>query len=286
MKKIYGEYTINNVSIEYTMVGIGEPVLVFHGGHSNCHEEFGYEALIENGFSIITPSRAGYGKTSKEIGETLSMACDYYVKLLQHLNIEKVHVVAISAGGPTGIIFASKFPHLTRSLILQSAVTKEWLMPKDHTYKLASILFNASTEKYTWAMIAGITNVFPRFMFKQMFSSFSTLKYKQAKDKINNNDIPSVAQMNRRQRSGHGFLMDLSQTKELTVKDLKSINCPTLIMHSNFDSAVSTEHAKLAHANIRHSKLYLLDTWGHLIWLGNLSRHTNAIVIKFLKSDG
>ncbi|MEK4760221.1 alpha/beta hydrolase [Viridibacillus sp. FSL E2-0187] len=285
MRKTYGEYAINNFSIEYSIVGIGEPVIVFHGGHSNCQEDFGYKALLENGFSIITPSRAGYGKTSKEIGDTLSKACDYYAKLLQHLNIEKVHVLAISAGGPTGIIFAKKFPYLTRSLTLQSAVTKEWLKPKDRTYKAASFLFNSKTEKYTWGMISAMSNRFPHFTFKQMFSSFSTLKYKDAKDKINENDIALTAQMNNRQRSGHGFIIDLSQTKELTVKDLKTIKCPTLIMHSNFDSSVAIEHAKLAHENILHSKLCLLDTWGHLIWLGNLSNDTDDFVLKFLKDN-
>lgn len=283
--RTYGEYATNNGSIEYSILGIGEPVLVFHGGHSNCQEEFGYKALSENGFSIITPSRAGYGKTSKEIGDTLSSACDYYAKLLQHLNIEKVHVLAISAGGPTGIIFAKKFPHLIHSLTLQSAVTKEWLTPKDLTYRAASILFNSRTEKYTWGLISALSNLFPHFIFKQMFSSFSTLKYKDAKDKINWNDIALTVQMNNRQRSGHGFLIDLSQTKELTVKDLNSINCPTLIMHSNFDSSVSTEHAKLAHEKILHSKLCLLDSWGHLIWLGNLSKNTNDLVINFLKDN-
>lgn len=285
VKKTYSEYTINNLSIEYSIIGVGEPVLVFHGGHSNCHEEFGYGALLENGFSIITPSRAGYGKTSKEIGDTISTACDYYVKLLHHLNIEKVHVLAISAGGPTGIIFANKFPHLTRSLTLQSAVTKEWLTSKGHTYRVASVLFNSRTEKYTWGMISAMSKRFPHFIFKHMFFSFSTLKYKDAKDKFNVNDIPLIAQMNNRQRSGHGFLIDLSQTKELTVKDLKSINCPTLIMHSKFDSSVATEHAKLAHENILHSKLCLLETWGHLIWLGNLSKDTDDLVIQFLKGN-
>ncbi|MFT9846920.1 alpha/beta fold hydrolase [Aneurinibacillus sp. REN35] len=134
-------------------------------------------------YTIITLSRAGYGKTSKEIGATLSTACDYYAKLLQHLHIERAHILAVSADGPTGIIFAKKIPHLTRTLTLQSAVTKECLTPKDRTYRAASILFNARAEKYTWGMVSALSNYFPRFIFKQMFPSFSTLKYKDAKEK-------------------------------------------------------------------------------------------------------
>lgn len=65
-------YSVNSLTIEFSVIGEGEPILVFHGGHSNCKEEFGYEALIKNDYSIITPSRPGYGRTSKEIGESLS----------------------------------------------------------------------------------------------------------------------------------------------------------------------------------------------------------------------
>lgn len=77
------------MKLEYSVVGDGNPILVFHGGHSNCKDEFGYEKLIEEGFSIITPSRAGYGETSSIIGENLNLACKAYVKLLDYLNIEK-----------------------------------------------------------------------------------------------------------------------------------------------------------------------------------------------------
>ncbi len=110
MERRIEEFQIEGLTIEYSIFGEGEPILVLHGGHSNCNEEFGYKGLIDNGFSVITPSRPGYGRTSKGIGKSLSTACEYYLKLLVHLKIEKVHVLAISAGGPSGIHFASRYP--------------------------------------------------------------------------------------------------------------------------------------------------------------------------------
>ena len=77
-RKIQVFLPTEGIIIEYSIIGKGEPILVMHGGHSNCNEEFGYDYLIENGFSVITPSRPGYGKTSKEVGESLTMACEYY----------------------------------------------------------------------------------------------------------------------------------------------------------------------------------------------------------------
>lgn len=275
----------DNIAIEYSIIGEGTPVLVMHGGHSNCYEEFGYNALVEQGFSIITPSRAGYGNTSKEIGEDLSTACRYYLQLLNELKITKVHVLAVSAGGPTGLYFASKYPDRVKSIILQCAVTKRWLTTEDKEYKAAQILFHPSREKFTWKLLSFINNKFPFYMFKQMFSSFSTLTYSEVKDRMKEEDIKEIRKMNNRQRSGHGFLIDLRQTDAISVKELQAISCPALIMHSKYDRAVSIEHAYHAHQNIPLSELHILESWGHLIWLGKTAEKTDKKVVKFLKEN-
>ncbi|MEI3605736.1 alpha/beta hydrolase [Pseudogracilibacillus sp. SE30717A] len=277
-------FSVDEVVIEYSIIGKGDPILVFHGGHSNCREELGYKTLIENGFSIITPTRPGYGNTSKEIGLSLSEACHYYIQLIKHLKLEKVHVLAISAGGPTGIYFAAHYPEYVRSLTLQSAVTKEWLTPKDKEYKAAKILFHPLTEKYTWRMVSMFGNVLPTFIFKQMFSSFSTISYKEAKEKIDTQDVEAFRRMINRQQSGSGFLIDLKLINELTIADLNKVSCPTIIMHSNNDGSVPIQHAHFAHQHIKKSELCFLNTWGHLIWLGKSANEFNQHLLNFLST--
>lgn len=284
MERRIERYTSEGMYIEYSIIGEGEPVLIFHGGHSNCYEEFGVKGLVDNGFSLIIPSRAGYGETSKEIGTSLSRSCEYYSKLLDHLSIKKVHLLAISAGGPSGIYFAAHYPEYVSTLTLQSAVTKEWLTPKDKEYKAAKILFRPNTEKYTWKLISAMNNLFPQFIFKQMFPSFSKLSYREAKEKFKEEDIEAIRKMNNRQRSYYGFFIDLVQVNEVSIQHLQAIVCPTLIMHSKHDGSVPLEHSSFAHENISSSKLYLLDTWGHLIWLGHESQETDRGLIEFLKS--
>ncbi|GAB2571392.1 alpha/beta fold hydrolase [Gracilibacillus alcaliphilus] len=283
MKRKIGMYTVDGRTIEYSVTGEGDiPILVLHGGHSNCYEEFGYRPLITGGFKIITPSRAGYGRTSKAIGESLSKACEYYVKLLDYLEIGKVHLLAVSAGGPSGLYFASHYPERVKTLTLQSAVTNEWHTPKDNLYKIAQVVFRPFMEKITWKLVSNISNGFPKFMFKQMAPSFSNLSYEEIKSKMSDNDMDEIRRMNNRQRSGHGFLIDLSQTKDITAKHLQVISCPTLIMHSKNDSAVPLQHACYADQQISDSQLCLLDSWGHLIWLGHDSNHVHEKLVKFL----
>ncbi|MEW9501817.1 alpha/beta fold hydrolase [Jeotgalibacillus marinus] len=283
MKRKIETYTVDGKTLEYSIIGDSEmPIFVMSGGHSNCYEEFGYDKLVQSGFSIITPSRAGYGRTSKEIGGNLSKACEYYLKLLNHLKIEKVHLLSVSAGGPSGIYFASHYPERVQTLTLQSAVTKEWLTPKDKEYKAAQILFRPFFEKITWKLVSIINNRFPHYIFKQMVPSFSQLSYDQVMSKMKEEDVDEIRKMNNRQRSGHGFLIDLLQTKELSSEDLQAISCPTLLMHSKHDGAVPLEHVHYAHQHIPSSKICLLDSWGHLIWLGKESEDVNKKLIEFL----
>lgn len=276
-------FTIDDISIEFSVIGKGEPILVFHGEHSNCHEEFGYSALVENGYSIITPSRAGYRNTSKELGESLTTACEYYKKVLEHLHVEQVHVIAISAGGPTGIRFASLYPEKVKSLTLESAVSMEWLTAKDLEYKAAHIIFRPTIEGVTWKMLGLFSNLFPKFMFNIMASQFSSLSKQELVQIMDEGDVEEFKKMNNRQRSGHGFLMDIKQTKELTVQDLKSITNPTLILHSKNDGFIPLEHPNHALENIPQAKMSLLDSWGHLIWIGKLSNERDQKLLSFLK---
>ncbi|TLS54159.1 alpha/beta hydrolase [Paenibacillus antri] len=282
MDSVYDLFGIEGIRIEYTVVGRGEPVLVFHGGYSNCRERFGTKELAESGYAVITPSRAGYGRTSAGIGRNLEAACEAYVQLLDHLRIVKVHVIAISAGGPSGILFASRYPERVRSLTLQSAVTKEWLTPKDKEYKAAQALFRPSTEKYTWKLIGAFSSLLPGFIFRQMASSFTKLPYAQVKTYMKDGDLESFRDMNRRQRSGRGFMIDLASTGTVRDSHLQSIACPTLILHSRHDKAVPVDHAHYALKHIPGADLRLLDTWGHLIWLGRGSEQMHEALISFL----
>ncbi len=54
--------------IEYTLLGSGPVILVCHGTSSNCFSTAGDAPLVDAGFSVLTPSRPGYGRTSRKVG--------------------------------------------------------------------------------------------------------------------------------------------------------------------------------------------------------------------------
>ncbi|WP_159884190.1 alpha/beta fold hydrolase [Paenibacillus puerhi] len=260
--------TKKGYNLEYTVIGYGEPVLVMHGGHSSCMEELGYRELVERGYSVITPSRPGYGGTSAELGKNISYACEAYVELLDEWSVDQIHVIAISAGGPSGIHLASQYPNRIKSLTLQSAVARRWLTPRDPKYTITKLMFRPSNEKYVWALMRLMNNHFPRQLLASMIPSFSTWPTDKVLQHLNDEARRQFQEMMKRQRSGHGFLIDLDQAQQDLSSALSAVPCPVLILHSVHDAAVPVEHARYANQHLPNAQLCELESWGHLIWLG------------------
>ena len=250
--------------IEYTLLGIGKPILIVVGGHTNCKETIFHKGLDPNKFCFITPSRPGYGLTPlTDQNKTPKGTSDLFVALLDELKIETAIVVGISAGGLTALEIAANYPDRVESLVLMSALTKKWFVETDKLYKGAKIIFAPGIERYTWFLYRSFFKLFPKFMAKTMFKELS--KYRPIE--FSKDEIHELKQMTIIMRSYKGFDNDLDQNIDQEI--LKQINCPTLILHSNFDNAVDISHAENANINIKNSKMATFNNhWGHLLWLG------------------
>jgi pimeloyl-ACP methyl ester carboxylesterase len=91
------------VQIRYTVAGEGEPVLLIHGYTANIEMQWELPGVIEalsSDYQVIALDNRGHGKSDKphdpeEYG--MEMVRDA-VRLLDHLQIEKAHVVGYSMG--------------------------------------------------------------------------------------------------------------------------------------------------------------------------------------------
>ncbi len=69
-------------AIEYTLLGSGPVVLVCHGTSSNCFSVESFQPLADAGFSVLTPSRPGYGRTPLVSGISAAQAAEAMIALL------------------------------------------------------------------------------------------------------------------------------------------------------------------------------------------------------------
>lgn len=105
--------------IEYAVAGDGPPVLVVHGAGGGYDQglDFG-KPLAERGFRIIAMSRFGYLRTPLPADATPTAQADAHACLLDALGIQRVAVVAVSAGAPSSLQFAIRHPQRTTALVL------------------------------------------------------------------------------------------------------------------------------------------------------------------------
>jgi pimeloyl-ACP methyl ester carboxylesterase len=112
---------VSNAELKYTVLGSGEPVLCIHG--TNIADSLitplqFYPPLLEK-YQFISYYRAGYnGSTLEKDSLSIEESAEHVKQLLDHLGIQKTHILAFSFGGVVGFEFLLSYPDLVHSAIL------------------------------------------------------------------------------------------------------------------------------------------------------------------------
>ena len=263
--------------IEYSLYGTGIPILFLHGGHANARERLTHTYLDLTQFTLITPSRPGYGNTPLGNNTTPLTAAKQIAEMMEALGFHNFHVIGISAGGLTAIAMAALYPKRVTKLVLASAVSHRWLSPEEELYKRGKKLFNPRIERYTWALLKFFLKAFPRLIISKMMTELTSVQQVD----IGKEEIEGMKKMLLVSRSRSGFVTDLDH--ELPDEIISQVTSPTLIIHSKNDGAVPATHPVFAKKHIANSTLVWVENeYGHLIWLGNKSQEIIGRISAFI----
>jgi len=105
-------------AIEYAQAGEGDPLLMIHGAGGGYDQGLMVGRDFGQGFRIIAPSRFGYLGTALPDDASVSAQVEAHAALLDHLGIDKCVVTGVSAGAPSALEFALRYPERTAALIL------------------------------------------------------------------------------------------------------------------------------------------------------------------------
>lgn len=105
----------------------GQTIVLLHGKNFNgFYWKDVIDVLIKNGYRVIVPDQAGWGKSSKpDIHYSFHMLANNTKLLLDSLHINQVVVVGHSMGGMLATRFALMFPQRTSLLILENPIGLE-----------------------------------------------------------------------------------------------------------------------------------------------------------------
>ncbi len=267
--------------IEYRVVGQGPAVLVLNGGHTNCNSPLGHEQFfLDQGYQLVIPSRPGYGKTPSSTGRTAEAFADALVGLLDHLHLERVIVIGISAAGPTALQLAGRHPERVNKVILQNAVTGG-KFPALRTQVMAYLVFNPWVERWTWAAFRSFARVAPLSALKRMMGNLSSLDPAQVVATMSQEQQQAALAFLLASRSGSGFLLDLHHR----CGDLRRITAPTLIIESKYDGSLDASHASYAADHIPNAELFVSPAESHLLWFSSYNAAIEEKMHAFLQAS-
>lgn len=283
--------------VEFTRGGKGPVILQMHGGATGCDQTLALSwDFHETGFAILTPSRPGYLRTPLTTGPTPEAAADAIAGLLDVLGIDQVAVMGTSGGGPTSLQIALRHPARVSCLVLQSAVTRQFIEPRRSTHSLLGRVVFSRSGKWlvdfcSWG-IALLVRYWPGLLVRSFLNASEVLDPALASERRADilRDPQQLAFFRRVTMSGlplsirqAGIRNDLEQYAELPVYPLEQIACPTLVLHGRADGNVPFAHAEFVARTVPDVELYAIENCGHLIWVGSGAAKARERVLAFLK---
>jgi pimeloyl-ACP methyl ester carboxylesterase len=273
----------NEVKIFYRDYGPAHatPILLVHGlGAQLVHwPEHLIDFLIENGLRPITFDNRDAGLSSR-FSHKPSIVLGYLryffrlpikpeyslndmardgINLLDHLNIDKAHILGTSMGGMISQIICAKYPKRVKTYTL---IASSAFVPSP---------FNGASKEVREMMVSrskssnpSMDEVYQRELkwvglIGMAGKEIDTPKFRE--DTINNyNRIKDV-------KDGFGYARQLIAilSSKNRIKKIKKIQAKTLIIHGEQDPVLQAENSRFMHKLIPDSELIIIDNMRHLI---------------------
>jgi pimeloyl-ACP methyl ester carboxylesterase len=134
-------YERDGLTLGYSVVGDGEPILFVHGATATGEFEWGpHAARLASGYRCVLPDLRGHGRS--EFRESVGMGeaiCADLQQLIAHLGLDQPHIVGFSYGSEIALMLELSAPGTARSLVLVSPGTgrpSDYRAPRlEHLYR-------------------------------------------------------------------------------------------------------------------------------------------------------
>lgn len=256
--------------VEYAMRGDGSAgtLLVLHGAGGGFDQALDLdlgERLTRRGIRVIFVSRFGYLGTPLPADGSVGAQAKAHACLLDTLGVAKASVMGISAGGPSALEFAIRFPERCSSLILlvPAVPAGEWAMPRPApVVEWVRDMVLRSDFAFWLAMKVARNSLIETVLATPLAVAQGASPEEKARlDRVMSNLLPVS-----RRRLGLGN--DSAVIPSLRPFDFERIQAPTLAISMEDDLYGTARGAKYAAAKIRGARYVGYPSGGHL-WIGH-----------------
>jgi pimeloyl-ACP methyl ester carboxylesterase len=258
-----GHYQNHSVTTRYRIDGEGPVLALIHGvgGRLEIWDSFLKE--LGQGYRILRYDLRGFGESSKVKGRyELGSYVEDFVALLDHLNIDRCHVLGFSLGGIIAQGVALVYPGRVDRLILCSTIAG--VNPEDRAFL---------RERYV-----ALKTSDPEDHFRRSINLYFTPEYQKAHPEV-------IAEMEARRKEidPQCFAAAYRIIAETDMEeDLPNVKARTLVMTGEFDRA-SPQMAAVMADRIPDAQLVIFQGSRHNLPTENPTLLANTIH-KFLES--
>lgn len=146
------EINVNGVRLYYEKVGAGAPLIMVHGNsedHTIFHEA---AALLKKKYTCYLVDSRGHGQSETVYCYDYAVMAKDMACFIEALELKDVTFYGFSDGGIIGLILASTWPELVRTLIVSGANTNPGAV-KDRIYRLFKLLYHLTKDPLTQLML-------------------------------------------------------------------------------------------------------------------------------------
>lgn len=111
-------YTIDDFTDPWTQP---ETVLMLHGNCESHQAWYGWVPHLARHFRVVRPDMRGFGQSTPMPADfpwTLDTVIDDYCRLMDHLGVERFHVISAKIGGVISRAFAARRPERVKTLTI------------------------------------------------------------------------------------------------------------------------------------------------------------------------
>lgn len=256
---------LGDFQLYYEVHGAGPPVLLVSGlGGMGAYWQPNLPAFAAKHRVIVHDHRGTGQSTHSKIKYSVDQMTDDLVRLMDHLKIDRTHVVGHSTGGAIGQTLAATHPERLASLVIYASWTKA-----DPFFKRS---FEARRTLLTTAGGAAYVRSTPVFLYPAWWiNQNAALLEEREKVTIPNFPAPEIV------ASRIDAIVAFDRTA-----DLARIKAPTLVICAKDDFITPAYFSEELAQRIPGATLQLLDKGGHCA--SEVVPETfNAAVLEFLR---
>ncbi len=253
---------VKDIAVSYAVEGHGEPLVMIMGFSAGRAGWTAQVPFFKKHYQVVTFDNRGVGKSDKPPGPySTKMMADDTVRLMDHLGIEKAHIMGASMGGMIAQELAINYPERVHKLVLACTYACQDGASGDtpQQAKLATL----PPEKVTGAMIGLALN---RPIYRYTFGLIGMLQARL---------------MGRSARQGIAGQMEACRTHD-TLERLGRITAPTLVIVGTADRIIAPVSSEIIAGRVPGSRLVKIEGGSHSFPM-EMKKRFNAKVLEFLR---